>query len=73
MPSSTAPVSAAEENRIRAVLETQKLKFHIKAGGAKWACTVLDRATHERQKASRADSSSSVSSNDSETSSTISK
>ena len=43
MPSST--ISAAEESRIRAVLETQKLKFHIKAGGAKWTCTVLDRAT----------------------------
>lgn len=74
MPSSTAPAAptAVEEARLRQILESQSLKFHIKAGNSKWACTITDRATHERQKASRASSSSSVNSDDS-AASTISK
>ncbi|KAL2023375.1 hypothetical protein VTK56DRAFT_2732 [Thermocarpiscus australiensis] len=52
--------SASEESRLRAVLENKGVTFHIKAGNAKWQCTLLDRATHERRKAMRADSASSV-------------
>ncbi|KAK1759264.1 hypothetical protein QBC47DRAFT_398079 [Echria macrotheca] len=62
MPSSATPAPAAQDNsRVRSVLESQALKFHIRTGGAKWECTVIDRATHERQKATRTGSSSSVS------------
>ncbi|KXX79774.1 hypothetical protein MMYC01_204387 [Madurella mycetomatis] len=64
--------STAEETRIKAALEAGSVKFHIKAGNAKWQCTLLDRATHERKKAVRTDSSSSVSSTDSATSTTSS-
>ncbi|KAL2129288.1 hypothetical protein VTI74DRAFT_7966 [Chaetomium olivicolor] len=53
----------AAHEQLKATLENKGLKFHIKTGGAKWQCTVLDRATHERRKAERADSSSSVSTN----------
>ncbi|KAK0641522.1 hypothetical protein B0T16DRAFT_461577 [Cercophora newfieldiana] len=74
MPSPSAPAPAKEQpNPLRSVLETKGVKFHLKTGGAMWECTVIDRATHERQKAARTDSSASVSSADSETSSTISK
>ncbi|GAB1319004.1 hypothetical protein MFIFM68171_09214 [Madurella fahalii] len=64
--------SSAEETRIKAALEAGSVKFHIKAGNAKWQCTLLDRATHERKKAVRADSSSSVSSTESTMSSSSS-
>ncbi|KAK4457542.1 hypothetical protein QBC42DRAFT_278842 [Cladorrhinum samala] len=47
--------------RLRSVLESDGVTFHIKAGGQKWQCKLLDRNTHERQKAMRTDSSSSVS------------
>ncbi|KAK4103572.1 hypothetical protein N658DRAFT_505252 [Parathielavia hyrcaniae] len=45
---------------IKTTLESKALKFHIKAGNAKWQCTVMDRATHERIKAERTGSSSSI-------------
>ncbi|KAK0627265.1 hypothetical protein B0T14DRAFT_563085 [Immersiella caudata] len=72
MPSSSAPAPAPENHPLRAVVE-RGLSFQLSTGGNKWKCTILDRAAHERQKATRTDSSSSVSSADSETSSTISK
>ncbi|KAK4227888.1 hypothetical protein QBC38DRAFT_454869 [Podospora fimiseda] len=53
--------------RLRSVLETKGVKFHITAGGQKWHCTILDRQTHERRKAMHTDSSSSVSTEDSNT------
>ncbi|KAK3391055.1 hypothetical protein B0H63DRAFT_520250 [Podospora didyma] len=63
MPSSSAvAVPVTEDNRLRTHLQTKGVKFHIKAGNAKWACTLVDRATHERQRGPRTDSSSSVSS-----------
>ncbi|KAK4454417.1 hypothetical protein QBC34DRAFT_375582 [Podospora aff. communis PSN243] len=70
MPSAPAPTPANDP--LRSVVE-KGVQFHLSTGGKKWKCTILDRATHERQKATRTDSSSSLSSNDSETSSTISK
>jgi hypothetical protein len=53
---------------LKATLERNGLQFRIKAGEAKWQCTVLDRTTHERRKAERTDSSSSVSTIESTTS-----
>ncbi|KAK4156506.1 hypothetical protein C8A00DRAFT_30578 [Chaetomidium leptoderma] len=52
----------APQEALKSTLESKGLQFHIKAGDAKWQCTVLDRATHERRKAERTDTSSSVSS-----------
>ncbi|KAK5660420.1 hypothetical protein OQA88_12963 [Cercophora sp. LCS_1] len=65
---SAAPATPIDDARYKAVLENQNIKFHIKTGGAKWVCTVTDRATHERVKAGRTGSSSSVSSAGSESS-----
>ncbi|KAL2158953.1 hypothetical protein VTH06DRAFT_2983 [Thermothelomyces fergusii] len=61
------PASYSEQ--LRAVVETKGLKFHLKAGNAKWECTIYDRNTHERLKAERSNSSSSVSSTGSTSSS----
>ncbi|KAK3379984.1 hypothetical protein B0T24DRAFT_675719 [Lasiosphaeria ovina] len=61
MPSSAASTTSAEDSRLRAALESSGVKFHIRTGNGKWACTLLDRATHERQKSLRVTSSSSVS------------
>ncbi|KAK4161289.1 hypothetical protein QBC43DRAFT_99693 [Cladorrhinum sp. PSN259] len=47
--------------RIRSVLESKGVTFHIRTGNQKWQCTLIDRNTHERRKATRTDSSSSVS------------
>jgi hypothetical protein len=30
---------------LQAQLQTKGIKFHIKTGGAKWECTLLDRNT----------------------------
>ncbi|KAK4126097.1 hypothetical protein N657DRAFT_679095 [Parathielavia appendiculata] len=49
-----------QQEALKATLENKGLKFHIKAGNAKWQCTVMDRATHERMKAERTGSSSSI-------------
>ncbi|KAL2261562.1 hypothetical protein VTK26DRAFT_3892 [Humicola hyalothermophila] len=53
------PASAVDA--LQATLESKGLTFHIKTGDKKWKCTLMDKATHERQKAERAASSSSVS------------
>ncbi|KAK0629899.1 hypothetical protein B0T17DRAFT_615624 [Bombardia bombarda] len=69
MPSASNPAAVAadpEALRLRSALESG-VRFHIKAGGAKWSCTLLDRATHERMKAVRSTSSSSVSTTSSST------
>ncbi|KAG7287832.1 hypothetical protein NEMBOFW57_007349 [Staphylotrichum longicolle] len=58
---------------LKNTLESKGLKFHLTAGNAKWQCTVLDRATHERRKAERTDSSSSVESTTSTSSSSSTK
>ncbi|EGS21505.1 uncharacterized protein CTHT_0033630 [Thermochaetoides thermophila DSM 1495] len=47
---------------LQAQLQTKGIKFHIKTGGAKWECTLLDRNTHEKRKAERQGSTSSASS-----------
>ncbi|KAK0722296.1 hypothetical protein B0T26DRAFT_211832 [Lasiosphaeria miniovina] len=58
MPSSPASTTSAEDSRLRTALESSGVKFHIRTGNGKWACTLLDRATHERQKSLRTSSSS---------------
>ncbi|KAH6631894.1 hypothetical protein F5144DRAFT_235025 [Chaetomium tenue] len=63
----------AHQEALKSTLENKGLKFHLKAGGAKWECTVLDRATHERRKAERTDSTSSVSSSTSTSSNSSTK
>ncbi|KAK0715695.1 hypothetical protein B0H67DRAFT_645406 [Lasiosphaeris hirsuta] len=71
MPSQSSPAAVKEENRLRALLAQDGVKFHIKTSGAKWRCTILDRNTHEkRQEALRTTSSSST---DSDASSSVSK
>ncbi|KAK1771349.1 hypothetical protein QBC33DRAFT_523399 [Phialemonium atrogriseum] len=70
-PASPAQPQTAEEARLKAALERNALKFHIKTKNAKWACTLQDRASYERQKGSRTSSSASVSTTES-TSSTSS-
>ncbi|KAK3990023.1 hypothetical protein QBC44DRAFT_326000 [Cladorrhinum sp. PSN332] len=67
--SGNATKEVNSDPRLRSVLETKGVTFHISAGGQKWQCTLLDRQTHERQKAMRTDSSSSVSTEESNTSS----
>ncbi|KAL2153304.1 hypothetical protein VTH82DRAFT_4459 [Thermothelomyces myriococcoides] len=58
--------------QLKAVVESKGLKFHLKAGNAKWECTIRDRQTHEKLKAERGTSSSaSVSSGTSSSSSSI--
>ncbi|KAK3906871.1 hypothetical protein C8A05DRAFT_11386 [Staphylotrichum tortipilum] len=54
MPSST--------DALKSTVETKGVKFHLKTGNAKWQCTILDRTTHEKQKAERerTDSASSI-------------
>ncbi|KAL2171997.1 hypothetical protein VTG60DRAFT_734 [Thermothelomyces hinnuleus] len=52
---------ASHSEQLRAVIESKGLKFHLKAGNAKWECTIYDRNTHERRKAERTNSSWSVS------------
>ncbi|KAK4193780.1 hypothetical protein QBC35DRAFT_6231 [Podospora australis] len=73
MPSTSSKPTDADysDPRIRSMLESG-LTFHLKAGGAKWKCTLLDRNVHERQKALRTDSSESISSADSASSSSSS-
>ncbi len=36
---------SSHQETLKASLEGKGLKFHLKAGNAKWQCTVLDRAT----------------------------
>ncbi|KAK4042846.1 hypothetical protein C8A01DRAFT_33096 [Parachaetomium inaequale] len=64
---------AAHHEALKATLENKGLKFHLRAGNAKWQCTVLDRSTHERRKAERTNSTSSVSSTTSTSSSSSTK
>ncbi|KAH8880642.1 hypothetical protein GQ53DRAFT_532357 [Thozetella sp. PMI_491] len=52
--------SAVDEARLRSAIESG-VKFQIKTGNSKWQCTILDRNTHERQKAARTNSTASVS------------
>ncbi|KAH8912871.1 hypothetical protein BR93DRAFT_964008 [Coniochaeta sp. PMI_546] len=58
--SSSAAVAPAQgSDRLRTHLETNPVKFHVKAGNAKWACTLMHRNSYERQRATRTDSSTS--------------
>lgn len=43
--STTVNVVSKDDARLRTILETKSLRFHIKTGDCKWECTVLDRAT----------------------------
>lgn len=65
--SSSAAVAApsVDGDRIGTHLESNPLKFHVKTGNAKWACTLMHRNTYERQRAARTDSSTSTASNSS--------
>jgi hypothetical protein len=42
-PSSAAISPAESSDRLRAHLQTKPLKFHLKAGNAKWQCTLIHR------------------------------
>ena len=41
MPSSTRP--ARDDNRPRQVIESNGIKFQLKAGNNTWVCTIMDR------------------------------
>lgn len=43
----TSPLSKmpAHQEALKSTLENKGVRFHLKAGSAKWVCTVLDRAT----------------------------
>ncbi|KFH44035.1 hypothetical protein ACRE_051890 [Hapsidospora chrysogenum ATCC 11550] len=45
------------------------IRFQIKTGGKSWACTLQDRSSYERMKATRTSSTDSVGSNSSSASS----
>ncbi|KAB5540418.1 hypothetical protein GE09DRAFT_255653 [Coniochaeta sp. 2T2.1] len=67
MPTSATPSSAAsspalDSDRLRGYLEANPLKFHVKAGNAKWQCTLMHRNSYKRQNATRTDSSTSTTS-----------
>ncbi|KAL0933114.1 uncharacterized protein CTRU02_212077 [Colletotrichum truncatum] len=64
------PSSDIQKDQLQNVLESKGIKFQIKSGNAKYECHLLDRATHERIKATRTNSTDSQSSTSS--SSTIS-
>ncbi|KAJ9143241.1 hypothetical protein NKR19_g6898 [Coniochaeta hoffmannii] len=69
-PSSSAAASpaaspAVSSDRLRAHLESNPLKFHLKTGNSKWQCTLIHKNQLERQRALRADSSSSTTSSSS--------
>ncbi|TQV94665.1 hypothetical protein IF1G_06676 [Cordyceps javanica] len=53
-PAAGAPVNHFGENR--------GIKFQIKTGTSKWACTIQDRSHYERTKAARTGSTDSVTS-----------
>ncbi|KAM3544098.1 hypothetical protein BM221_004501 [Beauveria bassiana] len=63
-PAAGAPVNNFGENR--------GIKFHIKAGTSKWACTLQDRSHYERTKTARTGSTDSVTSSSSSVSETSS-
>ncbi|KAG5922665.1 hypothetical protein E4U42_005408 [Claviceps africana] len=58
----SAPPNAAAP---AALGDNKGIKFMIKTGNSRWACTLQDRSAYERQKASRANSTDSASSADS--------
>ncbi|KAK3318603.1 hypothetical protein B0H66DRAFT_244823 [Apodospora peruviana] len=72
MPVSVAATPSADDARVKAILESQSLKFHIRTGSNKWRCTVTDRATAERLRAAKEAASSSAVSTTSSNSSTSS-
>ncbi|KAL1872310.1 hypothetical protein VTK73DRAFT_1620 [Phialemonium thermophilum] len=72
MPSSPASPAAADSSKLKTVVESHGLRFHIRTKNAKWACTLQDRAAYEKQKAARSSSSASVSTASSSASSTVS-
>ncbi|KAK3949958.1 hypothetical protein QBC32DRAFT_372368 [Pseudoneurospora amorphoporcata] len=58
MSGSKAAAPPAQDTRIKSILEQGAVKFVIKTKDQKWHCTLLDRATHEKKKASKGGSSS---------------
>ncbi|KAH6996125.1 hypothetical protein BGZ61DRAFT_527005 [Ilyonectria robusta] len=56
MPETTAPASTS-------LGENKGIRFQIKTGGARYTCTLQDRSVYERTKASRQNSTDSVTSN----------
>ncbi|OAA47558.1 hypothetical protein NOR_02048 [Metarhizium rileyi] len=70
MPESAASASPAAATAAPASLGDNKgIKFQIKAGNNRWACTLQDRSSYERIKTSRAGSTDSVESGASSTTS----
>ncbi|KAL6881254.1 hypothetical protein J3F83DRAFT_711053 [Trichoderma novae-zelandiae] len=64
MPSSAPPAAAAVAAPAApaSLGDNKGIKFQIKAGNARWQCTLQDRAQYERMKAQRSDSTDSNSS-----------
>ncbi|EQL03522.1 hypothetical protein G6O67_000511 [Ophiocordyceps sinensis] len=54
--STAAPPTAAPANGFG---DTRGIKFQIKTGNARWVCTLQDRASYERMKATRGTSAGS--------------
>ncbi|KAG5961268.1 hypothetical protein E4U58_004290 [Claviceps cyperi] len=69
MPGSESTPSAAGPASLG---DNKTIKFQIKTGNARWICTLQDRATYERQKASRTTSTTSTSADSSSESSSSS-
>ncbi|GJN69626.1 hypothetical protein VFPFJ_06365 [Purpureocillium lilacinum] len=49
--------------------DNKGIKFHIKTGNSRWACTLQDRSAYERMKAARTNSMDSADSSASSTTS----
>ncbi|KAF9870060.1 hypothetical protein CkaCkLH20_12419 [Colletotrichum karsti] len=52
----------ASKGNLQNAIESKGIKFQIKTGSAKYECNILDRATHERVKATRTNSTDTQSS-----------
>ncbi|OAA32220.1 hypothetical protein AAL_01552 [Moelleriella libera RCEF 2490] len=66
-PAASAAAAAATAAPVPSGLGDRAIKFQIKTGTARWACTLQDRSVYERTKAARSSSSASVSSSSSST------
>ncbi|OLN97654.1 hypothetical protein CCHL11_01269 [Colletotrichum chlorophyti] len=66
------PSSDVQKGQLQAVLESKGIRFQVQTGGAKYECHLQDRASYERVKATRTNSTDSQTSASSSSSSTFS-